>query len=265
MGATPLDALKLPRRTLGRTALELGVISFGAFKIGRNTQTKYAQPYALPDDATVRALLDQVQRSGANLIDTAPAYGSSEERLGALLTPHDAMFVSTKVGESFEGGISTYNFSPEAVRTSIHASLTRLRRPQLDLVFIHSDGNDTHILKHDRALETLAELKAQGVIRHLGFSGKTVDGNRQALRSGLVDALMIEFHPLEDSHQRVIQEAHDAGVGVLVKKPLASGRIAPEVAIPFCLAQRGVTSLIIGTNSRENFATNCRIAASLFD
>ena len=63
----------------------------------------------------------------------------------------------------------------------------------------------------------------------------------------------------------LLQETHDAGIGVLVKKPLASGRIAPEVAIPFCLAQRGVTSLIIGTNSRENFATNCRIAASLFD
>ncbi len=76
---------------------------------------------------------------------------------------------------------------------------------------------------------------------------------------------MIEFHPLEDSHQRVIQEAHDAGIGILIKKPLASGRIAPEVAIPFCLAQPGVTSLIIGTNSRENFATNCRIAASRFD
>ncbi|MSR42075.1 MAG: aldo/keto reductase [Phycisphaerales bacterium] len=257
-----MDALNLPRRTLGRTGIELGVIGFGAFKIGRNTQTKYAQPYPLPALDAVRALLDEVHACGANLIDTAPAYGCSESRLGALLMPQDAMFVSTKVGERFEDGASTYDFSPRAVEASVRESLARLQRTRLDLVSVHSDGADARILKRDGTLDALLALKAQGLLTHIGFSGKTVEGNQLALRTGSVDVLMVEFHPLDDSQRAVIEEAHACGVGVLVKKPLASGRIPPEQAIPFCLAQAGVTSIVIGTLSRENFANNCRIAAS---
>ncbi len=255
-----MDTLKLPRRSSTRLGIDLGVIAFGAFKIGRNTQTKYAQPYALPSDAEVERLLDQVRACGANLIDTAPAYGSSETRLGALLQPSGGMLISTKVGERFEHDTSSYDFSPRAVRLSVQESLTRLRRTKLDLVCVHSDGSDRRILERDGTIGTLRELQAEGLISRIGFSGKTVEGNRLALMSGAVDALIVEFHPLDDSHRSVIREAHERGVAILVKKPLASGRVPPKEAIPFCLAEPGVTTLVIGTLSRENFAENCRLA-----
>ena len=55
-------------------------------KIGRNEGVKYPAGFQLPDDARVRDILALCRDAGMNLIDTAPAYGSSEERLGALLT-----------------------------------------------------------------------------------------------------------------------------------------------------------------------------------
>ena len=72
-------------RPLGSTGLFVTPLGFGAFKIGRNEQVKYPQPYDLPDDATVERLLNGVLDAGIHLIDTAPAYGLSEERIGKFL------------------------------------------------------------------------------------------------------------------------------------------------------------------------------------
>ena len=62
-----------------------------------------------------KALLDRARALGINLLDTAPAYGTSEARLGKLLAGERADWIlCTKVGESFDGRISTHDFSPEA-------------------------------------------------------------------------------------------------------------------------------------------------------
>ena len=71
-----------PRR-LGSTSLQLSPIGFGAFKIGRTEGAKYAEAYSLPSDAEATALVHAVLDLGITLIDTAPAYGVSEERVGA--------------------------------------------------------------------------------------------------------------------------------------------------------------------------------------
>ena len=72
-------------RRLGRTGRHVSPIGFGAFKIGRNQGIKYASAYDLPDETAVAALLEGVLDLGINLIDTAPAYGLSEERIGRAL------------------------------------------------------------------------------------------------------------------------------------------------------------------------------------
>ena len=70
------------QRRLGTTDLELSPLGFGAFKIGRNQGIKYEQAYELPSDKDVSQLLNAVLDAGVNYIDTAPAYGLSEERIG---------------------------------------------------------------------------------------------------------------------------------------------------------------------------------------
>ena len=76
----------MAHRPLGKTGLAVCPISFGSFKIGRNENTKYAQGYDLPTDAEVEQLLNGVLDLGINLLDTAPAYGTAEERIGRAIS-----------------------------------------------------------------------------------------------------------------------------------------------------------------------------------
>ncbi len=254
------------RRPLGRTGLNLAPVGFGAFKIGRNQATKYALAYDLPDDAACQGLLEAVLAMGIDLIDTAPAYGSSEARLGQLLrNRRDEFTLSTKVGETFEDGVGRFDFSSVAIDQSITRSLQRLRTDRLDLVFVHSDGDDLQILDDGSVLETLARRRDQGDLRFIGFSGKTVEGHHRAIESGVVDCLMVEYHALDDSQLGVIETAEAAGIGVIVKKGLASGRLDPAVAIPHCLQPTGVASVVIGSLTAAHLRQNLSIAQAAID
>ncbi|MCH2161326.1 MAG: aldo/keto reductase [Phycisphaerales bacterium] len=248
-------------RTLGRTGLRISPIAFGAFKIGRNLKTKYAESYDLPDDHATEVLLNGVLDAGVNLIDTAPAYGSSEVRIGTHLSHRrDEYTLCTKVGETFEGNASTHRFDEASVDLSITQSLRNLRTDRIDLVQVHSDGSDMDILNSGDPLRALQKRRDQGDIRFMGFSGKTPEGNLRAVQGGQFDVVMVEYHPLDTSQFQVIEAAAIAGVGVLVKKGLASGRLAPTEAIPFCLTPPGVGSMVVGTLDLGHLKDNLLIA-----
>ena len=202
--------------------MDITAIGFGAVKIGRNEAVKYPDPYAVPDDDQASALLNGVLDLGINFIDTAPAYGLSEQRIGRAISHRRTEYVlSTKVGESFLGGRSTFDFSKRAIHRSIDQSRQRLGTQVLDLVLIHSDGRDMHILEHTDAVATVLDLRQSGAIRAVGLSGKTPEGLRAAL--AWADALMVEFSRSNRQHAQVLDLAQQAGVGILVKKGLGSG------------------------------------------
>jgi len=252
----------MDHRRLGRTPFELTPLGFGAVKIGRNVGIKYPRPYDLPGDEDTRALLNAVLDLGINYIDTAPAYGLSEQRIGAFLSHRNSEFIcSTKVGERFENGQSTHDFSESAVRASIQRSRRLLKRQTLDIVFVHSDGRDEHIMRDTAVVPTLQQLKSDGVITAIGFSGKTVDGARAALM--WADAIMVEYHIEDQSHGPVIDEACDAGVGVIVKKGLASGRLGAAEAVRFVLANPNVTALVVGGLNIDHLRANLAAAQSV--
>jgi len=241
------------RRRLGRTGLDVSPIAFGAFKIGRNRGTKYLHGYDLPDDEAVDRMLNGVLDLGINLIDTAPAYGLSERRIGRALSHRRSEYaISTKAGESFHDGRSTYDFSSSAIRRSVQQSLERLSTDVVDILLLHSNGEDLAILKETDAVETLLDLRSAGLARAVGFSGKTVDGAYAAL--AWADVLMVEYHLQDRSHEGVVAEAAAADVGILVKKGLASGRLDPAQAVRFVLSNAAVGSLVIGSLSLDHLS-----------
>jgi aryl-alcohol dehydrogenase-like predicted oxidoreductase len=184
----------------------------------------------------------------------------SEERIGRCLASRRNEFVlSTKVGEVFEQGESRYDFSGRAVQASVTESLKRLQTDRLDVVCVHAPGDDLRVLTDTPVVEVLQRLKTSGVIRAIGFSGKTVPAAIAALE--WADVLMIEYHQNDRSHAEVIARANERDVGVLVKKGLASGRLDPAAAIPFVLETPGVTSLVVGGLSLEHIEENVRIAS----
>ncbi|MBV1930803.1 MAG: aldo/keto reductase [Porticoccaceae bacterium] len=215
----------IAKRSLGNTDMEVSILGLGTVKLGRNEAVKYPQGFALPDDKQASDLLALARERGINLIDTAPAYGTSEERLGHLLRgQRQDWLICTKVGEDFVEGISSYDFSPEHVRFSIERSLQRLNTEVLDIVLVHSDGNDVDIIKHLGTLDALAELKRQGKLRAFGMSTKTVEGGLLAAQQS--DVVMLTWNLQHQEEVPVIDYCQEHGVGVLIKKALASGHLA---------------------------------------
>lgn len=218
--------MSLPHTRITDTDVAVSAIGLGTVKFGRNTGVKYPQAFDLPTDAEILKLLDVAWENGINLIDTAPAYGTSEQRLGALLAQHKQdWIIATKAGESFDPatGASHYDFSRTALTDSIHNSLRQLRREQLDIVLIHSDGNDLDVIERHGALDTLTQLKQQGLIRAIGMSTKTVAGGLRALEQS--DIVMVMHNANYNEEQTVIEHATLTGKSIFIKKALASGHL----------------------------------------
>ncbi len=248
------------KRTLGNSGIEVSVLGLGTVKIGRNQQVKYPEGFALPDDNRVRELFALAHELGINFIDTAPAYGTSEQRIGQLLPQRHDWVIMTKVGEIFENGESRFDFSYAHTRRSVEHSLRTLQRDVIDVVLVHSDGNDLHIAEHEGAFDALEKLKAQGLIRAHGMSSKTVEGGLWVVEHS--DVVMATFNLETDAELPVLKRAHALHKGVVIKKGLQSGHAASvEAAFKHVLSQAGVSSMIVGTINPQHLRSNAEIAA----
>ncbi|MBX8608134.1 aldo/keto reductase [Pseudomonas cichorii] len=256
-------------RPLGSTGLSISPLGLGTVKLGRDQGVKYPNGFTIPDDQQAQMLLKMARDMGINLIDTAPAYGTSEERLGPLLRGQrqDWVIVS-KVGEEFENGQSSHDFSAAHTRLSVERSLKRLETDFIDLVLVHSDGNDLAILNDTEVYQTLAELKREGKIRGFGFSGKTVEGGLLALREG--DCAMVTYNLNEQGEKPVLDYAAAHDKGILVKKALASGHIClnpgvdpVQASFQLLFEHPGVASAIVGTINPLHLAHNVACAAAV--
>ena len=107
--------MSLEHRELGQSGISVSCIGLGTVKFGRNQEVKYPSSFALPSDEEIVSLIDQAKSLGINLLDTAPAYGSSEQRLGRLLSDRKDWVICTKVGEEFVTGKSEADRRPGSV------------------------------------------------------------------------------------------------------------------------------------------------------
>ncbi len=251
----------IPTRALGSTGLRVGVLGLGTVKLGRNEGVKYPLGFDLPSDEEAAALLAVARELGVNLIDTAPAYGSSEDRLGGLLSGmRDDWVIVTKAGETFEDGRSRFDFSPGAIRTSVERSLVRLRTDRVECVLLHSDGRDAWILEESGAIEALETLQQEGKVLSFGVSTKTPEGAMRALDT--CGVVMATLNPAQTGDLGAIREAGRRGVGVLIKKVLASGHAAdPGESLRFVLGERSVSSAVVGTINPDHLRKNTRMCA----
>jgi hypothetical protein len=256
-------------RPLGRTGVLVSVLGLGTVKLGRNQAVKYPRPFDLPTDAEALALLDSAAELGINLLDTAPAYGSAEERLGKLLAGRrDRWILSTKVGEEFERGRSRFDFS----RRAHHRQRRPLARPPRDRPPRHRPCP----LRRQRDFPS-ATRRGTPDRRRRRDRGRSVPIARrprplQAGGQGPRDRHVAQVHrrcPRRDAPQRC-PHAHAQtrpsrrcspssarpalpGVGVLIKKGLRSGHLPTDTADPieqcfrYLLAEPGVSSVVVGT------------------
>lgn len=277
----------LPQTQLGKTDIRISRLGLGTVKLGRNQSVKYPESFELPSDVDTRQLLHCARDLGINLLDTAPAYGVSEERLGYLLRGERKEWViCTKAGEEFSrdyesDGSSNFDFEATALRKSVERSLRRLRTDYLDLVLIHSDGNDEYLIHHHQVLHTLSELKRAGWIRAFGMSTKTLEGGLICAQEA--DVVMTTFDPAQDDDRTLMQNCATHNAGVLLKKIFNSGHLlvnSPnadaqdnknrqdakpittliEQQMKVIFAQSAVNSAIIGTLNCQHLRSNVQCA-----
>lgn len=245
-------------------------MGLGTVKLGRNVGVKYPEAFEIPDDVRTAELLRKAQKLGITLLDTAPAYGESEERIGRIIGScggRDRWTIVSKAGEEFDPatGESRFDFSPKAIVASVERSLKRLRTNHLDCVLLHSDGRDEWILKESGAVEALLRLKKKGQARTIGLSAKSAEGSMAALAAAPVDVIMVTLNAQDQSCLPAIRLASERGVGVLIKKAFAGGHAlvqpaSSEAALRFCLSEPGVSAVVVGTINPDHLEENARAA-----
>ena len=218
-------------------------LGLGTVKFGRNQKLKYPKAFELPSKRVVEDLMETAEEQGVNWIDTAPAYGVSEERVGELLLCRRKHFViSTKVGEEFEQGNSRYDLSPKHVEMSIFRSLQRLKTDYLDIVLVHCDANE-------EILDCLQHFKELGLIRYVGVSVQTEKGIGLLHKTDLVMLSYGLFHKVPALFNGAI----------LIKKPLSSGYDRnPRKTLNFLLGEPRISGLAVGTLSRTHLLEAAR-------
>jgi len=256
-------------RQLAGTELRVSALGLGTVKLGRNEGVKYPQSFSIPDDREVQDLLALASELGINFIDTAPAYGNSEERLGKVLNNRQDWVIATKVGEEFEQGKSRFDFSAGHTRFSVERSLQRLKTDYLDIVLIHSDGQDESILQNSGCLEQLQRLKEAGLIRAIGMSSKTMSGGMLAAQ--LMDIVMLTYNLQERDQAAVVDFAAEHNKGILVKKGLMSGHLQDngksllQESMQLIFSQRAISSMIVGTIKQDHLRQNVELACRVID
>jgi aryl-alcohol dehydrogenase-like predicted oxidoreductase len=210
---TPLAAL--PRRSLGRAGFEVRPHGLGGAPLGHPE---------LSDDlavATVRRALEL----GIEFIDTSAGYGmgESERKIGLALTPEDRRRVrlQTKAGS----GTRPYDYSGDAIRRSVDASLKRLRTDHLDVCLIHDPDDMSPVLSPGGGIEALQRLKEEGVIGATGLGVRSHAFHRAAIADGRFDVILtyLDYTLLSQTAAPLIDEAADAGLGVVIGSALATG------------------------------------------
>ncbi|WP_459801768.1 aldo/keto reductase [Herbidospora sp. RD11066] len=173
---------------------------------------------------------DVVRRAvdlGVTLIDTAYLYGwgANEELLAGTLWPYrEELLVTTKVGVAQPGQLDG---RPEVLRTQVDAALKRLRMDRLDLLQLHRIDPDVPLADQ---VGTLAELKHQGKIGHIGLSEVTVDQLAEA--RGIVEVASVQnrYNLLDREHEPVLDACEKAGIAFLPWRPVLRGVTDPAVA-----------------------------------
>ncbi len=255
-------------RNLGQTGIQVSPLGLGTVKFGRDQQVKYPWTFKIPDDQAVLELLSISRDLGINLLDTAPAYGNSEERLGLLLKQRQDWIIVSKVGESFENGQSRFDFSAAGTQKTIENSLRKLRTDYLDVVLVHSDGDDKKVIEQEDVIETLQKLKQQGLIRAIGLSTKTTAGGLWTVEH--MDVVMATRNTSDHTDDPVLDRALELNKGVVIKKGLQSGHVDSkaggsgiEEAIKYVFSHQAVSCLIAGTINPLHLKQNAKIIAQL--
>jgi aryl-alcohol dehydrogenase-like predicted oxidoreductase len=217
---------------------------------------------ARTDDAESIRTIHRALELGVTLIDTAEIYGPyvNEELVGrALKGRRGEAIIATKFGLVSHAGAGPWNLdsTPANIRTAVEGSLKRLDTDYIDLYYQHRVDPNTPI---EDTVGALAELVAEGKVRHIGLSEAGVDTIRRANAVHPITALQSEYSLwTRDPEPAVLPLLRELGIGFVPYSPLGHGFLTGTIRS----TEHFDSDDFRATNPRftgENFDQNLRLA-----
>jgi aryl-alcohol dehydrogenase-like predicted oxidoreductase len=219
---TSMETTGLKAVELGRTGMRITRVGMGAWAIGG---AGWWHAWGAQDDEESIATIRRGFELGVNWVDTAPIYGlgHSEEVVGRALEGLDPRpYVFTKAS-LLDGGDNSvrHNLERDSLLREIELSLTRLRVDVIDVYQVHWPDPDEDV---EEGWSTFAEIKEQGLVRHIGVSNFDVGQLRRAQAIAPVETLQPPYSLLERGvEDEILPFAAGEGIGVVTYSPMASG------------------------------------------
>ena len=217
----------MQRRILGKTGLELPVLSFGASSLGAEFRSVQLDEVF----ESIRVALEL----GLNLIDTSPYYGRgmSEVLLGIALqgVPRNDYLLCTKLGR-FDA--NHFDFSAKRVAESVDVSLHRLRTDHLDIILCHDIEFVPLRQIIDETLPALRKIQASGKVRFVGISGYPMKIFDVIQREADLDCIL-SYNQYTLQNTRLVDDIlpamREKGIGVMNAGPFAA-RLLTNAPLP---------------------------------
>lgn len=207
----------MQQRQLGQNGLTVSALGLGCMGLsfGYGPATDKQQAISL-----IRAAVEK----GVTFFDTAEIYGPfvNEEVVGEALAPvRDQVVIATKFGFDCEQPGQVLNSRPEHIRAAVEGSLARLKTDYIDLYYQHRVDPDVPV---EDVAGTVADLIAEGKVKHFGLSEAGVGTIRRAHAVCPVTALQSEYSLWwRQPEQEILPLLAELNIGFVPFSPLGKG------------------------------------------
>ncbi len=208
-------------------------LASGLVGLGRQWPPESIKP--IPRDEEADLFLTKAVNEGIRFFDTAPAYGSSEARLGQFLrqfTPeqpaYQRLIIATKVGEYWdpESKQSFVDHTFIGMKQSLSVSKSKLA-DKASIVFLHK-SNKAAIVSSE--FNEFADYALKNGVEHIGASISDVETAEAALNNSVISYLQLPYNHQSSQFREVIQIAQKMGKVVVVNRPFSSGRLLADIS-----------------------------------
>jgi D-threo-aldose 1-dehydrogenase len=217
-------------RPLGRTGLSVTPLCIGTSPLAN---MPFLYGYSVSSDRAVATIEEALRSPEINFIDTSNGYGedgTAERRIGTVLRSRGGLPPGTVLATKVDPDPKTGDFSGVRVRQSLVESMERLGLDHIDLLHLHDPERITfaEATAPGGPVAALADLKAEGLVSHLGVAGGPVAVMRDYLDTGVFEVVLTHnrYTLLDRSAEELFRTAREQGIGVLNAAPYGGGMLA---------------------------------------
>jgi uncharacterized protein len=254
--ASSMKSDLVPRTVLGKTGLEVSMLSFGGgSQFQKNKEGEWQN------------LLEEAVKRGVNLFDTAPSYSTYNEGGTALGSDQKFGVILSKYREKVRISTKLETRDPKKVREEVMKSLSSLNTDYVDILQMHGINDQDNVDEIEKGTyKVMQEMKKEGIVRFIGFSSMSSAAKSQEMLEKLdVDVALLAFNPTMYGNywDTALPAARKQNSGVMAMKiyrNLVGEEATPEELFEYGLSLEGVHTVVIGHVGVKQLKENVKVA-----